>query len=171
MTNDTLNKDDLNSLKEIFRQAGAKNPEMLASSQINEGINQLARFSFLKTITSEWLKEEEVNWVDNQIEFNYSNPGEPCSQLPKALKDMLDKNVSRETIIDLVRVIQFETLLHVCSTIDKSFEADTPVKNWSLYELDDDDNVKNSIIGLHESLLEFDPSDKEMRPRADQGSR
>lgn len=53
MTYDNLNKDDLKSLTEIFRQAGAKDPESWASSQIEEGINQLARFSFLKTITSE----------------------------------------------------------------------------------------------------------------------
>ncbi|HET6990517.1 MAG TPA: hypothetical protein VFJ43_04295, partial [Bacteroidia bacterium] len=124
-----------------------------------------------KTITSEWLKEDNLSWVDNQIEFNYSRPGDPCSQLPKALKEMLDKNVSREAIIDLIRVIQFNTLFHVCSAIDKSFEADTPVANWTLYEVDDDDNPKNSITGLHESLLEFDPSGKEMEPRNDEGGR
>ncbi|MFT3823522.1 MAG: hypothetical protein QM731_06355 [Chitinophagaceae bacterium] len=164
MTNDKLNN-DLESLTEVFRQAGAIDQEIWASSQIEEGINQLGRFSFLKAITSEWLKEDDVNWVDNQIEFNYSQPGDPLSQLPKALKEMLDKNVSRETIIDLIRVIQFNTLFHVCSTIDKSIEADTPVTNWTLYETDDDDNPNNVINGLHESLLEFDPSDKEMRPR------
>lgn len=84
---------------------------------------------------------------------------------------MLDKNVSKETIIDLIRVIQFETLFHVCSTIDKSFEADTPVSNWTLFEIDDDDNIKDSISGLHESLIEFDPSGKDLRPRDDVGSR
>jgi len=171
MTNDNLNKSDLKSLTEVFRQAGAIDPEMWASSQIEEGINQLGRFSFLKTITSEWLKEDDFNWVDNQIEFNYSQPGDPCSQLPKALKEMLDKNINRETILDLIRVIQFNTLFHVCSTIDRSFEADTPITSWALFEVDDDDNPKETLIGLHESLLEFDPSGKEMRPRENEGSR
>ena len=168
MTNDDLKKRDLESLTDVFRQAGATNPDMWASSQIEEGINQLGRFSFLKTITSEWLKENDLSWVDNQIEFNYTRPGEPCSQLPKALKERLGKNVSRETIIDLIRVIQFNTLFHVCSTIDKSFEVDAPVTNWILYEVDADDNTKDSINGLHESLLEFDPSGKAMRPRDDE---
>ena len=171
MGNGNLNKDELKGLTEVFRDAGAVNPEMWATSQIDEGINQLGRFSFLKTITSEWLKEDDINWIDNQIEFNYSRLGDPCSQLPKALKEMLDKNVSRESIIDLIRVIQFNSLFHVCSTIDKSIEADTPVSNWALYELDDDDNIKGSLNGLHESLLEFDPSGKEMKPREDEGFR
>jgi hypothetical protein len=165
MKHDNLNKIDLKSLTEVFRQAGAIAPEMWAKCQIEEGINQLGRFSFLKAITSEWLKEEDLNWVDNQIEFNYSQPAEPCSQLPNALKEMRERNGSREAIVDLIRVIQFDTLFHVCSIIDKSIEADTPVKNWSLYELDEDNNPKDSLNELHESLLAFDPSGKEMRPR------
>jgi len=165
MANESLRKDDLKDLTAIFRQAGAEDPESWADSQIEEGINQLGRFSFLKAITSQWMKEDETNWVDNQIEFDYSAPEDPCSQLPMALKEMLEKNVKRETIIDLIRVIQFNTLFHVCSAIDRSFEPDTPVTNWSLFELDDDENPKSRIDGLHESLLEFDPSGKEMRPR------
>ena len=168
MANEDLKRGDLKSLTDVFRQAGAIDPEMWADSQIKEGINQLGRFSFLKAITSEWLKEDDVHWVDNQIEFNYSRQGDPCSQLPKALKEMLDKNVSRETILDLIRVIQFNTLFHVCSTIDRAIEAETPIKNWALYEVDDDDNPMETLNGLHESLLQFDPSGKEMRPRQDQ---
>ena len=121
--------------------------------------------------TLEWLKEDELDWVNNRIQYNYSTPGDPCSQLPQALKEMLDKNVSREAIIDLIRVIQYETLFHVCSTIDRTYEADTPVSEWSLYQLNDNDDPTDIISGLHESLLEFDPSANEMRPRKQDGSR
>lgn len=161
MANDNIN--DLKNLTEVFRQAGAKDPESWASSQIEEGINQLGRFSFLKTITSEWLKEDDIEWVDNQIEHDFSQPGDPFSQLPKALKEMVDKNVNRETILSLIRVIQYNTLFHVCSAIDRSFEADTPIKSWALFEVDEDENPKETIVGLHESLLDFDPSGNEMR--------
>ena len=58
-------------------------------------MNQLERFSFLKTITKEWLKEDEVNWIDNQIKFSYTRPGDACSQLPMALKEMLEKGVKQ----------------------------------------------------------------------------
>jgi hypothetical protein len=172
MTNETPKKFDLETLTEIFRQAGASDPEQWAISQIEEGINQLGRFSFLKSITTEWLKENALDWVDNQIAFSYSNPCDPCSQLPKALKEMLEKNVSREAIVDLIRVIQYNALHHVCSTIDGAYGASTPVSNWGLYELDEEEYTPTEpITMLHESLLEFDPSGKEMRPRESEGSR
>lgn len=78
---------------------------------------------------------------------------------------MLDKNVSREAIVDVIRIIQFETLYHVCSVIDGVYEAEVPVKDWSLYQLDEDGNPVDPINGLHESLLQCDPSGHEMRPR------
>ena len=156
---------ELESLTKIFKDAGASEPELWASSQINEGINQLGRFSFLKTITSGWLKENDIEWVNNQIEYDYSKPGDPCSQLPKALKEMLDKNVNRNAIVDLIRVIQYDTLYQVCATIDMTSEPDTPVRAWGLYEQDEDENPLDSINSLSESLLNFDPSGNEMRPR------
>jgi hypothetical protein len=157
---------ELKRLIEIFKEAGAIDPESWASSEIEEGIPQLARFSFLKALTSVFLKETDLDWVNNQIEYNYSRLDNPCAQIVPALREMLDKNVSRESIIDLVRVIQFETLMHVCSTIDSGENAGTPISNWGIFQKDEeDDNPTVEISGLHESLLEFDPSGNEMRPR------
>jgi hypothetical protein len=171
MEQENFDKSSLEGLTNIFRQAGALDPESWASSQHNEGINQLGRFSFLKNITSEWLREDDLDWVNNCIKYDYSNPNDPCSQLPRALQEMLDKNVSRQAIVDLIRLIQFETLFHVCSTIDGTYETDTPVKDWTLYQLDNDGKPVDIISGLHESLLEFDPSGNEMRPRKQDASR
>jgi len=147
MEQENTDKNSLEGLTEIFRQAGALEPELWARSQLNEGINQLSRFSFLKGITSEWLKEDDLDWVNNRIQQDNSKPGDPCSQLPKALKEMLDKNVSKEAIVDLIRVIQFETLFHVCSTIDRTYETDTPVKDWSLYQVDQEVTLSASSVG------------------------
>ena len=165
MANENRRKNELETLTEIFRQAGAPRPETWAESQINEGINQLARFSFLKNITSEWLKENEYGWIDKMINGLDAASDVPCSQFGTAVKEMLEKNVSKEAIVDLIRVVQFETLYHVCSTIDKTYEVTTPVTNWRLFELDDDDNPVATIGNLHESLLQFDPSGREMGPR------
>lgn len=156
---------ELQRLTEIFREAGAIDPELWASSEIEEGIPQLARFSFLKALSSIFLKDTDLDWVNNQIEYNYSRPGDPCAQIVPALQEMLDKNVSREAIIDLVRVIQFQTLFHTCSTIDCTYEPGTPIKSWGLFQKDENYNPTVEISELHESLLEFDPSGNEMRPR------
>ena len=157
---------EIKRLTEIFRDAGAIDPESWASSEIEEGIPQLARFSFLKALASILLKETDLDWVNNQIEHNYRRPDDPCAQIAPALKEMLYKNVSREAIIDLVRVIQFETLMYVCSTIDSGENAGTPITNWGIFQKDEENDTPTvEISGLHESLLEFDPSGNEMRPR------
>jgi hypothetical protein len=156
---------ELKRLTEIFRNAGAIDPESWAFSEIEEGIPQLARFSFLKALSNIFLKETDLDWVNNQIEYNYSRSGDPCAQIVPALQEILDKNVSREAIIDLVRVIQFQTLFHACSTIDCTYDAGTPIESWSLFQKDENYNPTVEISGLHESLLEFDPSGNEMRPR------
>jgi hypothetical protein len=156
---------ELQRLTEVFRNAGAIDPELWASSEIEEGIPQLARFSFLKALSRIFLKETDLDWVNNQIEYNYSRPGDPGAQIVSALQEMLDKNVSREAIIDLVRVIQFQTLFHACATIDCVYERDTPIDSWGLFQKDENYNPTLEISGLHESLLEFDPSGNEMMPR------
>jgi hypothetical protein len=160
-----MSQENLEKLTEIFRSAGATDPASWASSEINEGINQLARFSFLKAISREVIKEDDLAWIDNQIEFNYAQPTDSGAQLVEALKEMLHKGVARESIVDLLRVIQFQTLWHVCCIIDKTYESDTPINQWSLFEVDDDQNPTREIGGLHESLYDFDPSGREMRPR------
>lgn len=78
---------EIKRLTEIFRKAGAVDPESWASSEIEEGIPQLARFSFLKALTSNFLKETDLDWVSNQIEHNYRRPDDPCAQIVPALKE------------------------------------------------------------------------------------
>jgi hypothetical protein len=36
---------------------------------------------------------------------------------------------------------------------------------WGLFEVDDEGNAGRSIHGLHESVLETDPTGREMRPK------
>jgi hypothetical protein len=102
---------ELQRLTEIFRNAGAIDPESWASSEIEEGIPQLVRFSFLKALSSIFLKDTDLDWVNNQIEYNYSRPGDPCAQIVPALQEMLDKNVSREAIIDLVVIGNYNYII------------------------------------------------------------
>lgn len=158
MDNSNIEKLTIQQLTEIFRQAGAKDPESWAASEVEEGINQLARFSFLKSITSELLKAGDIHWCDNQIEYNYSEKGDRDYKMVEALKEMIDKDVEKAAIVDLIRAIQYNTLFHICGIIDRAFERDTPINNWGLFEVDDNDNPTRRIGGLHESLYEFDPS-------------
>jgi hypothetical protein len=154
------------ALTEVFRAAGAPDPAAWARSQVHEGINQLARFSFLKTLSEAWLPEDATGWVAAQ---GHAMPGESRragAQLPAAVREMLARGVRPEQILDVVRVVQFETLLHVCQTLDGATEATTPVQGWALFETDAHGRPTRPIEALQESLLAFDPSQNELRPRS-----
>ncbi|SFQ82391.1 hypothetical protein [Hymenobacter arizonensis] len=154
------------ALAETFRQAGAANPETWARSQVHEGINQWARFHFLKTLSTAWLPENALDWVEAQRQAPSGDAQHAGAQLPKAVREMRAVGVRPEQILDLIRVIQFETLFHVCHTLDGATEATPPVQGWALFETDAQGMPLRPIEALHESLLEFDPSGRELRPRS-----
>jgi hypothetical protein len=154
------------ALTEVFREAGATNPELWARSQVQEGKNQLARFSFLKAISTDWLPETATDWVEAQLHSTPTTASYPGAQLPAVVQEMVTKGVRLESIVDLVRVIQFEALFHVCQTLDVGNEADNPIADWALFEVDEQGQPTRVIDALQESLLAFDPSGREMRPRS-----
>ena len=57
----SLNQEELTA---VFRKLGARDPESWAGSQIREGINQLARFVFLRKAWSLIVKEDDASWID-----------------------------------------------------------------------------------------------------------
>ncbi|MGD9648460.1 MAG: hypothetical protein AB7U73_22305 [Pirellulales bacterium] len=157
--------EQLRLLTEVFRQHGALDPEAWARSQLEEGIPQLAIFSFAKALWEGVESENDTKWIDREIEWAKSRPGDPCAQSGPALAEMLAKEVSRQSIADLVRAMQYSTLFHACSLLDGALVVDTPVANWTLHQVDDDGKPVAIIQGLHEVLLSLDPTGREMRPR------
>ena len=84
--NEQEKKKKLEELTEMFRKYGANNPESWARSVVNPEIkpyktNQLTRFSLLKALTSEVLKESDTAWVELQLSKGSKNEGSPLSQL------------------------------------------------------------------------------------------
>jgi hypothetical protein len=160
-----VDPDELRSLAEIFRQAGATDPESWANSQLAEGIPQLAIFSFAKSLWNGVMPEDDDKWIDQEIEWAKSRPHDPCAQSGPALEEMLAKGVSRKAIVDLVRVFQYSALYHACSILDGSRVEDVPITDWTLHQVDEEGKDVAIIQGLHEVLLGMDPTGREMRPR------
>src|SRR5262249_5910469 len=160
-----VDPEELARLTEIFRRYGADDPESWARSELAEGIPQLAIFSFAKAMWACVADEDDDRWIDQEIQWVKDRPNDPCAQIGPALAEMLSKGVSRRAIIDLVRVIQYGTLYHVASLIDGSRIEDVPIRNWTLYQVDENDHLVAVIQGLHEVLLSLDPTGREMRPR------
>jgi hypothetical protein len=76
-------------------------------------------------------------------------------------------------------VMQWNVLAHICQVFDDPYLAVEDLQmvpeladykfGWGLFELDGEGNLGRPIGGLIESVLETDPSGREMRPRRRSG--
>lgn len=163
-----MNKTDLTQL---FEKLGASEPASWAASQIEEGINQLGRFLFLRQAWREIVDENDRTWIDAEIKWAQENQGAPCSGIGPALQRLLDKGVDPQDITDVVRVKQYQLLFRLCYLLSDPSLEEPELANfaWGLFQLDEKEDgmaeIVDSIDGLHESVLETDPTGREMRPR------
>ncbi|WP_152541021.1 hypothetical protein [Sulfitobacter noctilucae] len=105
------------------------------------------------------------------IEAANRNPAEPFSGQGQAIERMLSLGVSRSDIVDLVRSSQVEAISRLCYFLDDPSlcnEENERVRSvgWALVVTNEDFEPTDKVIGgLHESVLETDPTGREMRPR------
>jgi hypothetical protein len=160
-------------LAKLFDMFGAKDAASWASSQINEGIPQLQRFLFLRQAWRSILDEDNVSWIDAEIKAAERDPVGPYAGVGAALKRALEAGVARQDLTDIARGIQAQTLFQICYLLDDPSFSEPELENfaWGLFEVDEEDNPIGSRIGsLHESVLETDPSGREMRPRGNENA-
>lgn len=159
---------DKQKLTALFQELGAQNPEAWATSQVTEGINQLHRFLFLRKAWERVASESNDEWIDKQIVASMQNPGQPFAGIGHSLTRMLAAGVAREDIVDLVRGMQAQLLFDICYLLDDPSINEESLGDigWALVETDPNfEPTQSAISGLHESLLDTDPTGREMRPR------
>ena len=158
-------------LTEIFRELGAREPDQWASSQVEEGIPQLHRYVFLKQAWANVVDEQDESWIDRMIETAHRDPEAPYSGQGLAIERMLTLGVKRSDIVDVVRGSQAEMIFGLCylledPSLEDELEERVGTVGWALVTTNDDfEPTKEVIGGLHESVLETDPTGREMRPR------
>jgi len=157
----------LEELTELFRKLGAPEPEEWAVSQIDEGINQLGRFLFLRQAWRNVVSENDTSWIQSEIDRSLKNPGAPCSGIGPALQNLLSRGANPQDITDVVRGMQYALLFSLCYLLDDpgELEADVESVSWGLMQVDENGEPIAPIAALHESVLETDPTGREMRPR------
>ena len=151
----------------LFRKLGARNPDAWAHSEVQEGIPQLARFLFLRQAWRHIVKEDDPTWIDRRVERAQSDPDEPYSGVGHTLKKLRSRGATSKEVTDLVRGMQAELLFALCYLLEGPAEVEPEVADvsWALMQIDDKGEVLGSIDGLHESVLETDPTGRAMRPR------
>ena len=159
---------DVERLTRLFRDLGARDPELWAQSQADEGINQLHRYMFLRQAWGLVVPDQDQSWIDAQIAYSAARPDEPFAGVGAALRRLIEAGADRQLLSDVVRGMQAELLSGLCYLLeDPSIEeAEAAHIGWRLVETDEDYNPTGTPIGgLHESVLETDPTGREMRPR------
>jgi hypothetical protein len=165
--------DDIASLSALFEKLGAKDSKSWASSQIKEGIPQLQRFLFLRQAWSTILDEDNIKWIEGEIQNTEKNPSGPYAGVGSALKHAIAKGVSPQDLTDIARGIQAQMLFQICYLLDDPSFSEPELQDfsWGLFEVDEEDNpIQPRIGGLHESVLETDPTGREMRPRGEKNA-
>ena len=157
----------LEELTDLFAKLGASEPEQWASSQVNEGINQLGRFLFLRQAWKLVVDENDQSWIQDRIDMSSKQLGTPCSGIGQALQNLLDQGASKQDITDIVRVMQYELLFGLCYLLDDPGldEQEVQEVSWGLIQFNESGEAVGEIAGLHESVLGTDPTGREMRPR------
>ena len=161
----------LDELTDIFTRLGADDPDIWAKSQHEEGINQLHRFLFLRQAWKCVSGERNDSWIDRQIAHFRKRPDEPYAGVGRALERLLALGADRRDLVDLVRGTQAETLFNFSYLLSDPDLLNDEVEEvremgWTLVEADPEGNPTGRGIGfLHESVLEMDPTHREMRPR------
>lgn len=162
--------DEIQKLADQFRAFGAEDPEVWARSQVQEGIPQYARFVFLRQMWKSVTPEGDSTWIEEAIAGAERRSRDPGASLGPILKRMLAAGLSREDISEFARVMQWQTLAGIAYQIDDSSivsypSESTPPVHWALCEVTEEGEVKHIIDALHESVLDVEPSGREMRPK------
>jgi len=159
--------DDIEGLTALFAQFGARDPESWARSQVNEGIPQLARYLFLRQAWRNVVSEGDPTGIGREIASAQNSPDQPYAGAGHALARLRAKGASDEDLTDLVRAMQASVLFSLCYRREDPGVEEPAASEvmWALVQTDSDGNVVGPIGGLHESVLETDPTGREMRPR------
>jgi len=161
----------LEGLTELLRKLGAPHPEKWASSQLKERIPQLQRFLFLREAWKQIIPDNNHGWMDSEIRRADAKPEAPYSGVGVALKNCLALGVQKDDLKEIVRGKQAQLLFALCQILDDPDLSEQEVKklSWSLFQTDEEGNPLTAISGLHESVLETDPTGREMRPKTARG--
>jgi hypothetical protein len=149
-------------LSELFRKLGARNPAGWARSQLEEDLPQLARFLFLRQAWKLVVKRDDPSWISEARQIDAKAPG---GDVGPALERLLSAGASEDDLTTVARVMQWKLLAGLCGLLDDPGDLETEVKDvaWRLFQVDDNDSPTAPIGGLIESVLETEPSGREMR--------
>lgn len=161
-----MNESDL---ADLFARLGAPDPAGWARAQAAEGVPQLARFLFLRQAWRQVVPAGDTAWITAERAHAAAAPEAPFAGTGLALDRLLAQGAQEADLTELVRGMQAQLLHSFCYLLSDPGELEPEVADmtWALVQLDDEGQVLGEIGALHESVLETDPTGREMRPGTD----
>jgi hypothetical protein len=156
-------------LVSLLTRARVRDPELWADSELQEGIAQVARAIVLWRLWPEAIDRfaGDLSWIDEAIAEGERDANAPFADAGAALSAALAAGVSREDIGKIAQSVAFSAVFSTLYRIDEGadYEFDDG-PGWVLMELDQETGqpTGRDVGGLHESLLETDPTGREGRP-------
>lgn len=92
----------LPELTELIRRLGARDSDAWASSQIEEGIPQLACFLCLRQAWRQVVREDACDWIEEEIERSLNGPDDPFATVGHALTGLRAKGSSTGSMARVV---------------------------------------------------------------------
>ncbi len=123
-------------------------------------------FFFLRQAWKGVIEDGNTSWIDAEIAGARQAPNNPGSGIGPALERLVAGGALRDDISTVARIMQWQLLSKMCYLLsDPSIEErELQDTAWCLFEVDESGNVGRPVDGLHESVLETDPTGREMRP-------
>ncbi len=162
---------NLEELAALFRKLGAEDPEGWARSQIRENIPQLPRFLFLRQAWKLVIDENDREWISERRHIDTDDPG---GDIGPAIERILAAGADESDLTRVVRIMQWKILAGLCDLIDdpeylrddrEIIQKVTGDILWGLFQVDENGYPIAEIGALHESILETEPTGREMRPK------
>ena len=152
----------------LLKSLGVRSPQDWVKYLPADPSTQLARYAFLKQAWDSVAVENKTDWMDEAIDRAKKHPDEPYAGTGQVLQRMLAAGVSREDITELARCLQAGMLFRVAYLLDGPAYSIKGLEDidWGLFRTDENGNpTPERLEGLHESVLETDPTGREMRSR------
>ena len=157
----------IDALAKKLAALGAPDPHGWAESEVLEGIPQLARFVFLREAWKNIVSEDDPSWIADQIARAEEHPVAPLAGIGHALRRLKARGASDEDLAEVVRGMQANFLFSLCYQLDDPNPEEPEAEGvlWALCQITEEGEVVGGIPALHESVLETDPTGRELRPR------
>jgi hypothetical protein len=122
-----------------------------------------ARYLFLRQAWRSVVGPDDQSWMS---EWRSKNPNAPGGALGPAMDRILAAGAQAEDLTTVVRVMQWRLLAALCVLLDDPHIPENEVSDiwWRLFLVDEDGKPVVPIDALIGSVLETDPTGREMRP-------